>query len=102
MRIISKKKIRDYCKGNAQAELPLVEWYLKFQEINAANFNELKTVFNSVDYVNGYTVFDIGGNNYRLITAIHYNTQVCYVRTIWAHAEYNKEYNQAKLRRGNL
>lgn len=102
LRIISKRKIREYIKGNAQSELPLVEWYLKIQENHSTNFNELKTVFNSVDYVNGYTIFDIGGNNYRLITAIHYNTQLCYIRTIWTHSEYSKATNQAKLKRGKL
>ncbi len=102
MRIISKKKIRDYCKDNAQAELPLVEWYIKMQAAEAENINELRAVFNSADPVHGYTVFNIGGNKYRLITAIHYNTQLCYIRTIWTHAEYSKPYNQAKLERGNL
>lgn len=102
MRIISKRKIRDYCKNNIQAELPLVEWYLKMVEAEAVNLTELRRLFNSVDYVSGYTVFNIGGNNYRLITAIHYNTQLCYIREIWTHSEYSKSYNQAKLQRGKL
>lgn len=102
MRIISKKKIRDYSKDNAQAELPLIEWYMTMQASNARSLNELKKIFNSVDSVYGYTIFNIGGNNYRLITAIHYNTQHCYIRTIWTHAEYSKPYNQAKLKRGEL
>lgn len=37
---------------------------------HAKNFNDLKIFFNSVDFAHGYTVFDIGGNNYRLITAM--------------------------------
>ena len=102
MRIISKKKIRDYCKENIQAELPLIEWYMKMRESNAINLGALRTQFNSVDAVYGYTIFNIGGNNYRLITAVHYNTQHCYIRTIWTHAEYSKAYNQAKLKRGGL
>ncbi|SRR5579883_319953 len=102
MRIISKKKIREYAKTNAQAELPLIEWYTKMRNIKANNLSELKKVFNSVDNVNGYTVFDIGGNNYRLITAIHFIVQLCYIREIWTHAEYSKPFNQAKLKRGKL
>jgi mRNA interferase HigB len=102
LRIISKKKIRDYSKDNTQAELPLAEWYITMRACNAKNLNALKIKFNSVDSVHGYTVFNIGGNNYRLITAIHYNTQYCYIRTIWTHAEYSKSYNQAKLKRGML
>ncbi len=102
MHIISKKKIRDYSKDNAQAELPLTEWYMKMRASNAENLNALKKNFNSVDKAYGYTIFNIGGNNYRLITAIHYNTQHCYIRMIWTHAEYSKSYSQAKLKRGEL
>lgn len=102
MRIISKKKIRDYCKNNPQAELPLLEWYLTMCVTQAKNLNELRHTYNSADSVHGYTVFNIGGNNYRLITAVHYNRQLCYIRTIWTHAEYSKRYNQDKLSRGEL
>lgn len=102
MRIISKKKIRDYSENNVQAALPLLEWYLKMKIVTVLNINELRTTFNNVDAVHGYTVFNIGGNHYRLITAIHYNTQICYIRTIWTHAEYSKPFNQVKLQRGAL
>ena len=102
MRIISKKKIRDFSKNNSQAELPLTEWYMKMRTCNAKNLSEMKKNFNSVDFVYGYTVFNIGGNNYRLIAAVHYNTRHCYIREIWAHAEYSKPYNQTKLKRGKL
>ena len=102
MHIFSKKKIRDYSKDNTQAELPLTEWYMKMQACNARTLDEMKKKFNSVDPVYGYTIFNIGGNNYRLITAIHYNTQRCYIREIWTHAQYSKPYNQTKLKRGEL
>jgi mRNA interferase HigB len=102
LRIISKKKIHDYCIISSQAELPLVEWYYKMKASQATNFNDLKTQFNGVDYKNGYTIFNIGGNNYRLIAAIHYRPQLCYVRQIWTHAEYSKPYNQTKLNTGAL
>lgn len=102
MRVISKRKLREYSKASAQAELPLVEWYITMKASHAKNLNELRKEFNGVDSVNGYTVFNIGGNNYRLITAIHYNTQLCYLRTIWTHAEYSKTYNQIKLQQGEL
>lgn len=102
MRIISKKKIRDYIDNNSQAELPLTEWYITMQASKAENLNALREKFNSVDAVYGYTVFNVGGNNYRLITAVHYNMQLCYIRTIWTHAEYSKPYNQDKLKRGGL
>jgi mRNA interferase HigB len=42
-------------------------------------------------------VFNIGGNEYRLIAAIHYNTQTVYVLMIMTHAEYSKEKWKSKL-----
>ena len=102
MHIISKKKLRDYWEKNAQAKLPLTEWYFKMKECNAKNLVQLRATFNSVDPVHGYTIFNIGGNNYRLITAIHYNTQRCFIRTIWTHAEYSKRSYEAKLKEGRL
>lgn len=75
---------------------------MKMRACDARTVGEMKKQFNSVDSVYGYTIFNIGGNNYRLIAAIHYNTQHCYIRKIWTHAEYTKPYNQAKLKRGEL
>lgn len=102
LRIISKKKIRDYSQVNAQAELPLLEWYLKMKVASPKNLSDLRKIFNSADSVHGYTVFNIGGNSYRLVIAVHYNAQVCYIRTIWTHSEYSKSSNQEKLQRGKL
>ena len=102
MHIISKKKLRDYWEKNSQAELPLTEWYFKMKECRARNLTQLREIFNSVDPVHGYTVFNVGGNNYRLIAAVHYNTQRCHVRAIWTHAEYSKRMAQDKLKRGEL
>ncbi len=102
MRIISKKKLRDYYQANAQAEIPLTEWYFKMKGSQAMSINALRNEFNSVDAVYGYTIFNVGGNNYRLVTAVHYNTQYCFIRMIWTHAEYSKRSNQEKLKRGVL
>ena len=102
MRIIAKKKLRDYWRNHAQAELPLIEWYFKMKNYKASNIDQLRGRFNSVDPVHGYTIFNIAGNHYRLITVIHYNTQHCYIRAIWTHAENDKASNQEKLRRGEL
>jgi mRNA interferase HigB len=102
LRIISKKKLRDYYVRNIQAEIPLTEWYYKMLEARASNILELRQIFNSVDPVYGYSIFNVGGNNYRLVTAIHYNKQICYIRTIWTHAEYDRPINREKLKRGDL
>jgi mRNA interferase HigB len=102
LRVISKRGIRVFGLVHTQAKLPLLEWYSKMISASFNSFAELKKVFSSVDCVNRYTVFDIGGNSYRLIAAIHYKKQICYIRTIWTHAEYSKPQNQMKLSKGIL
>lgn len=51
------------------------------------NFADLKQAFNAVDKVGELFVFNIAGNNTRLIAAIHFNTQTLYVRSVMTHAE---------------
>jgi mRNA interferase HigB len=53
------------------------------------NFAELKQTYAGADQYKQFTIFDIGGNKYRLIAAIHYNTQKLYVRHILTHKEYD-------------
>jgi mRNA interferase HigB len=89
MRIISNKSLRDFAKIHPAAESPLQGWRRVIEQIEARNFAELKKSFNSVDKVGDMFVFNIAGNNYRLIAAIHFNTQILYVRAVLTHAEYD-------------
>jgi mRNA interferase HigB len=50
----------------------------------------LKATFRAADLVGTQTVFDIGGNNYRLIAFVHYRAQIVYVKRVLTHAEYDK------------
>ncbi len=54
------------------------------------NFAELRELFPSADRVANKTVFNIGGNKYRLIAALHYNRGRIYIRAILTHREYDK------------
>jgi mRNA interferase HigB len=55
-----------------------------------SNFAELRAIFLTADQVGKLTVFNIGGNKVRLITAIHYNRRKIYVRAVLTHAEYDE------------
>jgi mRNA interferase HigB len=55
------------------------------------NFVDLRQVFPSADQVGNLTVFNIGGNNYRLITLVDYKYQKVFIRHVLTHAEYDKE-----------
>jgi len=72
------------------AQGPLEAWFRIVSKLSPATFVEIKRAFNSADYVAPYTVFDVGGNNFRVIAVIHYNRQKLYIREVFTHAEYDR------------
>ncbi len=68
----------------------LEDWFRKAAQCNAASFPALGETFASADYVDGFTVFDVGGNRYRIAAAVHYDKQRIYVRAVMTHAEYDR------------
>ena len=73
MRVISNKILVEFSAIHADAEIPLQVWRKIIESGVFANFAELKLSFNAVDRVGSYYVFDISGNKFRLIAAIHFN-----------------------------
>jgi mRNA interferase HigB len=92
MRIIAVSTLREFwdLPGRQDAEQPLRTWV---HIVNAAGWSkptDVKQVFNSADFLpGGRVVFDIGGNKYRLVAAIHYRGKRVYVRFIGRHKEYD-------------
>lgn len=91
MRIIARSKIVDYYNEHADAKTALEEWYTKTKNASWTSFSDIKETFNSVDAVgNQHYVFDIRGNNYRLIVVIKFTIGLVLIRFIGTHAEYDK------------
>ncbi|MGN7982611.1 type II toxin-antitoxin system HigB family toxin [Burkholderia sp. 22313] len=90
MRVISNKALVDFAAIHADASVPLQMWRRTIEGSFFTNFADVKKAFNATDKVGSFYVFDIGGNKYRLIAAIHFNTQKLYVREVMTHKEYNK------------
>lgn len=90
MRIISKKKLKDFWLKHLQSEMPLDNWYKIILGNDYHNLAALKMTFPTADLVGNQIVFNIAGNKYRLIAAIHFNTGIVYVRDVLTHAKYNK------------
>jgi len=66
------------------------------EEAEWKNLIEMRAVISSADEVTvasgrRVVVFNIGGNKYRLIAAVHYNTQIVYALLFMTHAEYSKD-----------
>jgi len=92
--VISRKALRDFAKQHADAHAPLRGWFKLIKNGTYYDLVELKRTFPSVDYVpvgkRSFYVFNIAGNKYRLIAAIHFNANRLFVRYILTHAEYDK------------
>ncbi len=90
MRVISKRPIREFWAYHPESKSALEEWFCKVSRLTVTSFSDLRKTFGSADYVDGYTLFDVGGNKYRIATVIHYDKQRLYVRQVMTHAEYDR------------
>ena len=91
MRVIAHRTLVEYGKQHANAKTPLESWYKTTKAAKWKNFQDLKKTFNSADYVgNQRYVFDIKGNDYRLVGKILFAQQIIYIRFIGTHREYDK------------
>lgn len=91
MHVISKKKLIGFWQKHPKAETSLQLWYKLAKSASWQNFVELRQVFPAADQVGNFTVFNIGGNKYRLIASVKYASQKIFIRYILTHAEYDKE-----------
>ena len=89
MHVIAKPALVKFWTKHLDAEKPLMLWFRTMKKENFQDFVHLKQTFSNADYVDGLTVFDIGGNKYRLIASIHYNVGQVYIRNVLTHAEYD-------------
>jgi mRNA interferase HigB len=91
VRVISKKRIREFAKGKLElAADPLIRWANTVNASSWATPAQLKAVFGSADFVGDLTVFDIGGNKYRLIAFVDYRRQIVYIKSILTHHQYDR------------
>jgi mRNA interferase HigB len=89
MNVISFKRIRDFSAAHKDAVTALKAWYTVVKKANWQNLAELKRVYPNADLVDRYTVFNIKGNNYRLVTRIVYRSQTVFILAIMTHGEYD-------------
>lgn len=93
MRIIAVGTLREFWSqpGRRDAEQPLRTWVRVVRAADWSRPNDVNQVFRSADLLGDErAVFDIGGNKYRLVAAIHYRGKRIYIRFIGTHSDYDK------------
>ncbi|MHB8179122.1 MAG: type II toxin-antitoxin system HigB family toxin [Vulcanimicrobiaceae bacterium] len=91
MRIISRRRLREYWGVHAGAEGPLRTWFAVAGKARWRNIVEVQQTYASAEAVGDYTVFNIKGNAYRLIVKIEYRLHIIFIRCVLTHAEYDKD-----------
>lgn len=98
MKIANKMLLNEFCQKHARAIKPLNKWVSEVTNAKWEKDADLKQVFPHADYVgNGRYVFNISGNNFRLIALVIFIGGIIDVRYIGTHAEYSKIKNCSEL-----
>lgn len=91
MIIANKELLDEFVQKHANAIKPLNKWIDIVKDAEWKNHTELKRMFPSADYVkNGRYVFNIAGNNFRLVAVVIFVGGVMNIRFVGTHDEYNK------------
>ena len=91
MRIVTFLRIKEFITKHSTSDVGLRDWYFKTKNSNWKNLNQVKQTFNRVDYIgNNRYVFNIKGNDYRLVAIIIFASKKVYIRFIGTHTEYSK------------
>ena len=91
MHVISRSRIREFSERYPNAARPLDAWYRTARRAQWSTVAELRQTYPHADLYGRCTVFNIAGNNYRLIAKLYYKDQVVLVRAVLTHAEYDRE-----------
>ena len=91
MRIISEKYLRRFWEKYSGAETPLRDWIKITKSTVWHSFTNVRNDFRHADIYHCCTIFDIGGNKYRLIVKIRYSKQIIFIREVLTHNEYDKD-----------
>jgi mRNA interferase HigB len=95
MRVISKRRLREFWEKHPNAEEPLQAWWriVTDRDTQWHHIHDVKAMLTGVDGFNldcgiPVVVFNIGGNKYRLVARVLYNFQRVYVKAVLTHAQY--------------
>lgn len=91
MRVIAKKHLVSFWSRHRDVEQALKAWHEEALSANWRTPQDIKNQYRSASFVGrNRVIFNIKGNDYRLITAIAYQFGVIYIKFIGTHAQYDK------------
>jgi mRNA interferase HigB len=91
VRLIALKNLLQAAAIYPDVANQIEDFYQILKAANWQNLEEVKQSFSSAEVVGNFTVFNIKGNNYRLILSINYQKQIAFFKHFLTHAEYDKD-----------
>lgn len=91
MHIIALRTLRAFWERHPQAETPLKSWYAEACRAHWRTPADIKAIHRSASFIAGNrVVFNIKGNDYRLVVAVRYTSATMFIRFVGTHAEYDR------------
>ena len=91
MRVIAVKTLRAFWMSHPDAELPLKMWLDEVRKAQWRQPSEIKAQYRNASILKGRrVVFNIKGNDYRLVVAVAFVTGILYVKFVGTHEEYDR------------
>ncbi len=88
--VISRRRLREFWERHPQAEVPLRAWFQVASRAEWQHVVDVRRDFPHADAVGRWTVFNIGGNDFRLVAEIVYATHKVFIRFVGTHQEYDR------------
>lgn len=90
MRVISRRALREFWERHPTAEPPLRDWLRVVEQASWRRPADVRDTFRHADFVGDRVVFNVGGNNYRIVAFVAFNRGAVYIRFVGTHASYNR------------
>ncbi|WKZ48303.1 MAG: type II toxin-antitoxin system HigB family toxin [Anaerolineales bacterium] len=91
MRVISRKKLREFWEEHPDSRQPLQAWYADVKHSDWKKPSDIKNVYRNASFLsNNRVVFNIKGNNYRVVVVVEYSFGIVFIRFVGTHKEYDR------------
>jgi len=91
MRIIALRALRDFWQQHPNAEQPLRAWYHDVKQATWRMPADVKNAYRNASLIgNNRIVFNIKGNDYRLVVSVQYQQSIVYIRFVGTHEQYDR------------
>jgi mRNA interferase HigB len=98
MHVITRRRLQEFWEQYPDAEPPLRTWLAMMRQKRYGGSHDVRQDFASASFLGRWrTVFNIGGNKYRLITDMRYDLGRVYIRAMLTHQEYTRRTREGTL-----